>query len=652
MVVFPLYVEMFLILLFVPALAGTIIGLIEKRIAKAVSVMLYGISCSVGIMAYAVFYVYGAVGYSSSLPSVFGTYTILMDGLSSIMITVSSIVFLMIILHMMFSRTAPECGKYHSIIGIFFISCVLTMCADNVMLVLLSWEVVTLASFVMSYSSAGEGPRRKFFIITHIGSLLVIAAFLIMFSFASTGTLSSWSGLTVPMGPTLSFVAAAFLFLGFGTKLGLIPFHIWMPDLYAGTSTHTMSLISTVSSNVAVLILFKGLFIYIGITETAYMLAMVMMLIASVSMIWAALESLIQTEPKRILAYSSMENMCLVVLAMALGLLFAAEGLPALATIAIVAGLFHTINHAVSKSLMLLTVGTIEDSTGETNMNRMGGLAKVLPFFSMISLIAVLSMAAIPPFNGFASEWMIIQSFFGGEIMGMRGMSMILPLGVAVLGISGMLVAVSYARMYGFIFLGRPRSESFVRPRKISAATLVPLAFLALVCIVTGVFAGPVMHILADGVSSAATSVPPESYSDTLDTLNIPMLAAILLVLTVSMYMLNKAFKKRTAKSETWGCGGDLEDHMQYSSLGFTQPLVRVFHPLYGDITEISDDAENKIYTVRFKEPFVTHFYRPVVSFVMKVAGSIGRMQNGNIQTYLGYILAVLLVLLMGVRIL
>ena len=647
-----MFTDAYLILLFVPALTGILIGLIPKKAAKAVSLFLYSISCIVGILSYAVYYFYGSIGFTSPLPSVLGNYSILIDGLSSIMIMVSSIVILMIVLHLASVRTAPECRGYHSLIGVFFISCVLTMCADNVLLILLAWETVTLASFAMSYSCAGEGPRRRFFIITHLGGLMVISAFVIMYAFAGTEVLSSWGGLAATMGPTISAAVGSLLIIGFGAKLGLIPFHIWMPDLYAGASTHTSSLISTAASNVAVLVMFKGLFIYMGTTETQYVLAMFVMLIASVSMIWAALASLVQTEPKRIMAYSSMENMSLVVLALALGMLFAAEGLPAMATIAMVAALFHTITHAVSKSLMLLTVGTIEESTGETKMSRMGGLARMLPLFSMISLIAVLSIAAVPPLNGFASEWLVIQSFLGGETTGLRGMAMVLPLGVAVLGISGMLIAVSYARMYGFIFLGRPRSEPFEHPKKVRAATMFPLAFLALICILTGVFAGYVMHILADSVSAAATGVPPEAYSPTLDTLNLPVLAGILAGLMLLIYGLNRAFKKKTAKAPTWGCGGELEEHMQYSSLGFTQPLVRVFHSLYGDITEVSDDAENKVFTVRFKEPFMTHLYQPVTSFAMKVAGLIGKMQNGSIQTYLGYILIALVALLLGVWIL
>jgi formate hydrogenlyase subunit 3/multisubunit Na+/H+ antiporter MnhD subunit len=503
----------------------------------------------------------------------------------------------------------------------------------------------------MSYSS-NEGSRRRFFIITHLGGLMVVSAFIIMYVFAGTGTLSEWNDLSLPMGPLLSSAVMVMLFLGFGTKLGLIPFHIWMPDIYADAPTHTTSLLSTVSSGAAVLILFKSVFGSMGIAEDAYVFAIALLVLSSASMIWAAIQSLVQSEPKRILAYSSMGNMALVVLSFSLGMLFAAEGLSAMAAIAFVAGIFHTINHSVFKSLIVLTVGTIEDSTGETRIERMGGLARMLPFFSMISLIAVLSMAAVPPFNGFASEWIMIQSFLGGETTSMRGMAMVLPIGVAVLGTCGMMVAVSYARMYGIIFSGRPRSDAFSRPKRVSPVTLIPLSVLAGLCVLMGLFAGPVMDILADGVGSITSVMPSEEYNIIVNTLDLPKLAGILLVLMLFLFVLNRVFRRHTKKGATWDCGTELEGHMQYSSLGFTQPLVKVFHPLYDDMMEIIDVDNKKKFSVRLEEPFVTYLYRPIVSVVMKASKFVSRMQSGNIQMYLGYILVVSVVLLLVVRVL
>jgi formate hydrogenlyase subunit 3/multisubunit Na+/H+ antiporter MnhD subunit len=557
----------------------------------------------------------------------------------------------MIIIHMARSASAPERGRYYALVNLFFISCMIAMCADEVLLVLIAWETVALTTFMMSYSDKKESSRRNFLIITHFGGLMVVTAFLVMYTFAGTGVLSSWIDLNSSMGPMVSSAVIILLFLGFGTKLGLIPFHIWAPDLYANAPTHTTALLSTVSSTAAVLILFKSVFGYIGAMEGMYVLAVALLALSSVSALWGAVESLVQTEPKRILAYSSVENMALVTLSFALAILFMSSGSTALATIAAVAGLFHALNHSVFKSLMLLMVGTVEDCTGENRMDRMGGLAKVLPLFSVISIIAVLSIAGLPPFNGFASEWMMIQSFLNGEISGIRGLEMILPLGVAVLGVSGMIAAVSYARMYGFIFLGRPRSEPFSKPGKVPAAAMVPMSVLAGTCIFLGILAVPLMNVLVNGTGGIMRLGPSEYLDELTRTLDLPMLAGILSVLIASMYVLNRRFKKKAATAETWGCGTELEENMQYSSVGFTQPLVRVFHPLYGDSIEIVEDEEkdSKEFKQRFKEPFIHYLYRPLISSVMAVSGFIGKMQNGNIQAYLGYMLAVLVLLLLAV---
>jgi formate hydrogenlyase subunit 3/multisubunit Na+/H+ antiporter MnhD subunit len=450
------------------------------------------------------------------------------------------------------------------------------------------------------------------------------------------------------MGSARSCAAAVLLFIGFGAKLGLIPLHAWMPDMYASSPTHTSALLSTVSSNVAVLVLFKGIFVYIGVTPDMYIISIILMVLASVTAIWGALESLIQTEPKRILAYSSMENMALVVMCFSLAMLFVRGG-SGYISVVIVAGMFHAINHSVFKSLMFMTVGVIEDSTGETAIERMGGLAKVFPVFSVFALIAVMSMAAIPPFNGFASEWLMIRSMMGGGASGIDSIRLILPMGVAVLGISGMMAAVSYTRMYGFVFLGRPRSDNVAKPKPISFATYIPMAALAGACILLGLFSVPVAQGLGNGIASF--SAFPPAGADRIFSSNMPLLAAVLAAAVVLMYVLCRIFRRNTSVSTTWNCGTPLEDNMQYSSVGFTQPLVRVFHPLYGDSLEIVDDevTGHKKYSVRFSEPFVEYLYEPLGRAVMRISRVIGKMQNGSIQTYIGYILTVTVILLLAV---
>lgn len=649
-----MFIEMYLFLLFVPVSAGILLGLVRHDKVIHVSAILCGISCAAGILSYPFFLELGAVSYAFPIPSAWGPYSILIDQVSALMISFTSLVFLMIMMHMVRSGSSPKSPRYYGLLCALFLFCALAMCADSVLLILIAWEMVTLVSFLMSYNERGEDSRWKFFVIAHLGGLMVTAAFIAMYLSAGTEVLSAWSDLGSVMGLGMSCAAILLLFFGFGTKLGLVPFHAWMPDLYADAPTHTAALMSTVSANIAVLILFKAVFGFIGVTSDMYLLAIVMLVFASATTIWGALEALVQTEPKRILAYSSIENMGLVILCFSLGILFTSGTSTELVTIALVAGLLHTINHSFFKSLMLLTVNTVEDSTGTTEIEKMGGLAVALPLLSGFALVGVLSMAAIPPFNGFASEWLMIQSLLGGEVMGMQGMELILPIGVAVLGISGMMAAVSYARIYGFMFLGRPRSEAVAKPGKIHRTTMLPLAVLAASCLILGICIAPMLNHLADGVNEVMSVTPSDAYRDNLiETLNLPMLAGLLLAIVAALFALNRMSKKKTVKTETWDCGTTLEENMQYSSVGFTQPIVRVFHPLYGDTTEIVDDQEikKKKYSVRFREPFVRYIYEPIGSAIMSASRFIGRMQNGNIQTYLGYILVTLVTLLLVVSI-
>ena len=635
-----------------PAAAGMLAGFVQSRWSKSIAVMLCCASAFAGMFAYPLYLYGGDISYTLPFHSAWGSYSVLIDGLSSAIISVSSAVFLTVLLHMSRSASAPADSRYAAMVCLLFISCMLAMCADTVLLLIVAWECATLSAFLMSYST-NAAAAWKFFVIAHIGGLMVICAFLIMMSCAGGQTLSLWSDLGSGMGVPLSCCAAALLFMGFGTKLGLVPFHAWMPDFYASAPTHTTALTSSVSTGAAVLILFKCIFSYIGASDGMYILAVVLMAVSSFTAVWSAMESLVQTEPKRILAYSSMGNMALVTLCLSLGMLFSSGGSSGLVIAVLVAGLFHTMNHTVFKPLMLMAVGSAEDCTGETMMERMGGLAKIMPVFSVIALVAVLSMAAVPPFNGFASEWLMVRSMMSGG--GIRMTDILLPLGIAVLGISGMLSAVSYVRLYGFIFLGRPRSEKAANAAGIRASALAPMAALAVLCIAMGLLCVQIMGALSNGITGA-TTIPPDSLfiEGISGSLNVPILTGILVLIVAAAYLLNRKFGKRTAVSPTWDCGTPLDENMQYSPLGFSQPLVKVFHPFYKDAADAPEDGvpsgRKAGRSVRFRDPFVKHLYIPLGKFVARAAKLAGRTQNGNIQTYFGYILAVLVILLVAVR--
>ncbi len=635
-------VFVYLSALLIPALAGLVIGTFvrDARMPTALCV----VSCIVGVFCYPFWMYVPDPTVTFPVGSFLGDYTVMVDELTAIFVTFSSAVFLSVMVHMSHSGHGYR-ARYVALACALFLSCSLCMMASTVILLLLSWEVVSMVTFLMG-EARDEAPRWRFFAITHVGGLILMGTFAYLWAVTGTGDLSRWADLPVLLGDRDLAIVIFLLFIGFGTKLGIVPFHAWMPDMYARSPTHTTALLTTVCSNVAVLILFKSVFGWIGTSGDMVLVSAVVGILAAVTVLWGAMESMVQTEPKRILAYSSMENMALVVLCLSLAMLFHSEGLGSMEMLVLMAALLHTLNHGVFKSLMMLTVDSVEDVTGESKIDRMGGLACVMPSLSFVALIGIMSLAAIPPMNGFVSEWLMIQSLLGTDAVTSE-LKVVMPLLIALIGITGMIVATSYARLYGFMFLGRPRSKGAAHPGPLRKGSLMPLGILAAMCILMGVFSFPLMDAMCSGMGSLMGT--DGNYRDGMGGTLMPLTLGIMLAACVLVpFIVMRLFRKERRTYETWGCGGTLDERMQYSSEGFSQPIVRVFHPIYQDVSEKKGDT----YSTSFVEPFVKYIYRPFGAFIVYLSKQITRLQTGNIQSYLGYILVTLVVALLAVRLL
>ncbi|MBQ8180058.1 MAG: hypothetical protein IJ026_06450 [Candidatus Methanomethylophilaceae archaeon] len=631
----------YLVAMFLPPALGMIAGRLSSG---RVSYLLCSFSCIVGMMCYPVWNAVPGFTMTFPLGSALGDYAVDVDMLTSIFVSISSLVFLMIVVHMSHSGHGYR-PAMASMSCALFVSCMLCMMADTVVLVLVAWEVVSLVTFLMGDDGGEGGHRWRFLVITHVGGMMLICAFTYMWLVSGSQYLHDWTGLGERMGATASIAVILCLFIGFGTKLGTLPFHVWMPDMYSGSPTHTSALLTTVCSNVAVLVLFKTVFSCVGTTHDMVVPGVALCILSAATALWGAMESMIQREPRRILAYSSMENMALVTMCLSLGLVFsdASEGLMALV---LLAGLLHALNHSVFKSLMMLVVDSVEDVTGEGSIDRYGGIACSMPALSAVALVGIASLAAVPPMNGFVSEWLMLQSLLGTDVLA-SDMRVLMPLLVAMVGVCGMVVATSYARLYGFTFLGRPRSPGASEPRAQRRGSLVPLVVLAASCVCMGLFATPLMDRMSAGVTEAAGI--HQGYTAALSGTMDPLVLGLMIAGTVAVLVAaSKVVSYGKAVDDTWGCGGTLDERMQYSSEGFSQPIVRVFHPFYGDTSRREGDR----YSTGFTEPFVKYIYAPAGRLVMVLSERITRIQTGNIQSYLSYILVTLVVALLAVRLL
>lgn len=636
--------SIYMLAVLLPAMAGIVIGFLPSRRPTTVIVNILGsVSCIAGILCYPMWMIVSDLSATLPVGTFFGDYSVAVDQLTAVFVSLSSLVFLMVMVHMSHSGHGHP-SRFSALACALYVSCTLFMMADSVILLLISWEIVSMVTFLMA-EDRDNAPRWRFFAITHIGGLVLMAAFGYMWLLAGTGDIEAWRDLGSLMTSKQESILAVLLFIGFGTKLGTVPFHAWMPDMYARSPTHTTALLTTVCSSAAVLVLYKSVFSWIGVDGGVAAAAAVLCALSAITAMWGAMESMVQTEPKRILAYSSVENMALVTMCLSLGMLFAGR-LPGLEALVTTAALLHALNHGMFKSLMMLTVDSIEDVTGEKGIDRMGGIACVLPALSAVALVGILALAAIPPMNGFVSEWMMLQSLLGTDAMA-SDLRVAMPLLVAMMGVCGMIVATSYARLYAFIFLGRPRSQGAAEPRPLRKGSLAPMAVLAASCVGLGLFAFPLMDAMADGMAELTGS--PSSYGDALAGSLEPLTLGILLAgCVIVLFVLTRLFRRNRTIYETWGCGGGLDEHMQYSSEGFSQPIVRVFHPIYQEVSVKKGDR----YSTQFVEPFVKYIYRPFGALLTYLSKQVTRLQTGNIQSYLGYILITLVVALMAVRLL
>lgn len=636
--------SIYMLAVLLPAMAGIVIGFLPSRRPTTVIVNILGsVSCIAGILCYPMWMIVSDLSATLPVGTFFGDYSVAVDQLTAVFVSLSSLVFLMVMVHMSHSGHGHP-SRFSALACALYVSCTLFMMADSVILLLISWEIVSMVTFLMA-EDRDNAPRWRFFAITHIGGLVLMAAFGYMWLLAGTGDIEAWRDLGSLMTSKQESILAVLLFIGFGTKLGTVPFHAWMPDMYARSPTHTTALLTTVCSSAAVLVLYKSVFSWIGVDGGVAAAAAVLCALSAITAMWGAMESMVQTEPKRILAYSSVENMALVTMCLSLGMLFAGR-LPGLEALVTTAALLHALNHGMFKSLMMLTVDSIEDVTGEKGIDRMGGIACVLPALSAVALVGILALAAIPPMNGFVSEWMMLQSLLGTDAMA-SDLRVAMPLLVAMMGVCGMIVATSYARLYAFIFLGRPRSQGAAEPRPLRKGSLAPMAVLAASCVGMGLFAFPLMDAMADGMAELTGS--PSSYGDALAGSLEPLTLGILLAgCVIVLFVLTRLFRRNRTIYETWGCGGGLDEHMQYSSEGFSQPIVRVFHPIYQEVSVKKGDR----YSTQFVEPFVKYIYRPFGALLTYLSKQVTRLQTGNIQSYLGYILITLVVALMAVRLL
>ncbi len=531
----------------------------------------------------------------------------------------------------------------------------LVLAAANGLLFLIAWEVMSLASFflVMTHGE-DEGTLRAgwtYLVATHIGTAFLLAYFLLLDR--GHGGLAAADG--APAGVLFALALA-----GFGTKAGFVPAHVWLPEAHPAAP----SPVSAVMSGVMIK---TGLY---GILRTVTLLGGVqpwwgwaLLAIGAVSGILGVVYALAQHDLKRLLAYHSVENMGIIALGIGLGLLGLSYRLPALAAFGFCGALLHVLNHALFKSLLFLGAGSVDAATGTRELDRLGGLLKVMPVTGATFLVGAAAIAGLPPLNGFASELLIALAAFRGVVPVGALVPAIAAAGLAViaaLALIGGLAAACFAKAFGIVFLGEPREPEIRAAGEAPWTMLLPMVLLALACAGVGLAAPIVVRALRAplelllGVVGPVAPAPAAPWADlTRPLAGVSIAGAVLLALIAVFALVRRAALagKEVRRGPTWDCGYLAPTpRMQYTAASFAQAITDAFRPLLGGGPRIKRPegpfpGASGLHTEP-KDPFLHKLFSPLFAAVAWAASRLRPLQQATIQVYILYIAATVLVLL------
>jgi len=427
-----------------------------------------------------------------------------------------------------------------ALLAFFILTMMLVVTSASTFGFLFFWELMSLSSFLLVMFDREKTETQKaglfYFAMTQLGTLFLFTAFLLVYRFTGSFDISFASGIP-EWGKGLVFVS---LFVGFGTKAGIIPFHKWLPYAHSASPSNVSALMSGVMIKVAIYGLVRFI---LDVFRPELWWGILLLIFGSISAVLGVIYALKEHDIKKLLAYHSIENIGIIVLGLGLYIIFVVNGFDVLASLSLYGALFHTLNHAIFKSLLFMTAGSVVQVTGTRNIEKMGGLVKTMPRTASLFLLGACAISALPPLNGFASEIMLFQAYLGSFALNRPLLEALLVTGLAVLALTSALAAACFAKAFGTIFLARPRSEDAKNAREVPFAMIFAPGILAALCVGLGVFSHQI-------ISRVRTDLPIP------DMLPVGIVLAVITALTVILVRLVRAPVRKT---ETWGCGIPLQ---------------------------------------------------------------------------------------------
>ena len=507
---------------------------------------------------------------------------------------------------------------------------------------LIFWELMTLISFAFVIfdikSTESKNAGFIYLLMTHIGSAFLLLTFLIFAKYTGSFSFVSFNEASNLMPASLKAILFLFILLGFGTKAGIVPLHIWLPEAHPAAPSHISALMSGVMIKTGIYGILRFIFDFLSPFPSWW--GIFVLLIGITTAVLGIIFASSEVDIKRILAYSSIENIGVILLSIGASMIFYSFDQKILAAAALVAALFHSLNHALFKGLLFTCAGSIISATHTRNIEKLGGLIKLMPKTAFLFLIGSLAICALPLFNGFISEWVTFQSLLRLYELKSDFIKLLGPITASILGFTGAVCAAVFVKTFAGIFVGMPRTHQVNHAKEVSPSMSLGSSLLGIMCFLIGILP----FLLFPLLNTAA------SFTIGLENINIqsagnvnnnfvsisPLIIFVIILLSFFfIYIFSKIYgsKLPVRKEETWSCGIAPKAEFEHTPTGFSQPLGVIFSELHTP-----------------ESFYHNYIYLPIVNGLINLSHKMRPLQSGVLQIYLLYIFLALIFCLVWIK--
>lgn len=592
----------------------------------------------------------------------FGEESLAVDKLSALMLIIISVASVATVLYSkgyvagyLERYSEAHISMHYTALVTLVVSMMLVVVSSGGFSFLFAWELMTIASFMLILFEADRQEVRRaalnYLVMMHIGFLFLVVGFVMLYNVTGSANFAAINAYYEHANLLPLFVI---LFIGFGMKAGLFPMHIWLPEAHPAAPSHVSAIMSGVMIKTGVYGIIRIMQVEELRADMLFTIGLIVLVSGAVTGLWGVILAAMQNDIKRLLAYSSIENVGVILIGLGIAAVGHAAGSPLVGMCGMCGALLHMVNHSLFKTMLFFSAGNIYSKMHTTAMNQMGGLAKHMPITAILMLFATVAICALPPLNGFVSELLIYIGMFNGVSNGYEVLYSVT--GIIVLSLIGGIVVLAFTKLYSVVFLGSPRSHHVAESTEVDSLRIVamsiPAAFILIIGLAPQYVIIPISHV-AEEVTNSVNTIAVEHFAPTLESLSYVSIAFILVV-TLLFFIKRRAQRNRTiAEGPTWGCGFTaVNTRMQYTGESFSEGLENIGKPLMKNTVDGRAVDKDEIfplphrYRIRHKDKVDSLLGRWWVQMMHRINEYVMRLRTGKVNSYITFALLFFVVVL------